>query len=54
MTDVSDCATNNGGCAHMCTNTEGSFVCSCRTGFTLASDGRGCNDGEQVHYRLRK
>jgi len=43
---VDECATNNGGCAHICTNTDGSFVCSCRTGFTLASDGLGC-DGEE-------
>lgn len=49
--DVDECAINNGGCAHMCNNTEGSFVCSCRTGFTLASDGRGCN-GEQAYCRL--
>jgi len=44
--DVDECATNNGGCAHNCTNTDGSFVCSCRTGFTLASDGLGCNGEE--------
>ena len=47
--DVNECATNNGGCAHICTNTEGSFVCSCRAGFVLAGDGRGCN-GEQAYY----
>ena len=44
---MDECATNNGGCAHICTNTDGSFVCSCRTGFTLASDGLGCN-GEEL------
>ena len=35
--DVNECASNNGGCAHTCTNTEGSFTCSCRTGYELGS-----------------
>ena len=41
--DINECSTNNGGCAHNCTNTQGSFRCSCRSGFQLASDRRGCN-----------
>ena len=44
-TDVDECATNNGGCAQTCTNTVGSFVCSCQSGYTLASNGLTC-DGE--------
>ena len=44
-TDVDECATNNGGCAQTCTNTVGSFVCSCPSGYTLASNGLTC-DGE--------
>ena len=43
---VNECATNNGGCAHTCTDTVGSFTCSCRTGFVLASNGLGCNGEE--------
>ena len=42
LTDVDECATNNGGCEHYCTNTIGSFVCSCYTGYTLDGDGRTC------------
>ena len=41
-TDVDECATNNGGCDHYCTNTIGSFVCSCYPGYTLDVDGRTC------------
>ena len=41
--DINECSTNNGGCAQDCANTQGSFSCSCRNGFQLASDGRGCN-----------
>ena len=40
--DINECNTNNGGCSQICTNTQGSRVCSCRTGYTLASDGTSC------------
>ena len=40
--DVDECVTNNGGCDHYCTNTIGSFVCSCYPGYTLDGDGRTC------------
>ena len=42
-TDVNECSTGNGGCGQMCTNTDGSFQCSCILGFELASDGFSCN-----------
>ena len=45
--DNDECATNDGGCAHTCTNTEGSFVCSCNEGFTLNADGLGCTGMHQ-------
>ena len=51
--DINECSTNNGGCAHNCTNTQGSFTCSCRSGFQLASDGRDCNGKAlllAIHY----
>ena len=44
--NVNECATNNGGCAHICTDTEGSFTCSCNSGFELASNGLSCNGEE--------
>jgi len=31
----------------LCTNTAGSFQCSCNNGYTIAPDGRGC-DGEPI------
>ncbi|XP_078701801.1 uncharacterized protein LOC144927883 isoform X3 [Branchiostoma floridae x Branchiostoma belcheri] len=42
--DVNECASNNGGCAQTCTNTVGSFVCSCGIGFVLNADGLSCDD----------
>ena len=35
--DIDECATNNGGCSQACTNTIGSFYCSCRPGFEFQS-----------------
>ena len=42
-TDINECNNNNGGCAQTCTNSDGSFQCSCNSGFRLSSDGRTCN-----------
>ena len=41
--DINECATNNGGCSQVCTDNEGSFVCSCNTGYELDADGTTCN-----------
>ena len=41
--DVNECLVNNGGCQQICTNTDGSFMCSCNTGYVLAGNGLGCN-----------
>ena len=39
--DINECSGNHG-CAHRCTNTQGSYRCSCNSGFRLGSDGRSC------------
>ena len=38
IADNNECAQNGGlgPCAQTCTNTEGSFFCSCKPGFTLS------------------
>ena len=48
--DINECLTNNGGCEQVCTNTEGSFVCSCNSGFILNSDNFTCNG--KLFYRI--
>ena len=40
--DINECSTNNGGCAHTCTNSVGSYACSCNIGFALDADNHGC------------
>ena len=44
--DVNECAWNfgKGDCDHLCSNTDGSFKCSCRTGYVLQEDGLKCTD----------
>ena len=46
ITDINECGTSNGGCEHTCTNTDGSYYCSCNSGYSLDGDGHACN-GEQ-------
>ena len=41
--DIDECLTNNGGCDHICTNTRGSYQCSCNTSYVLAADNMKCN-----------
>ena len=51
ISDVNECQASNGGCEQLCTNTEGSFQCSCRTGYSLSSGGTNCNG---KNYKLIK
>ena len=40
-TDINECEGYND-CHQMCTNTAGSYYCSCNAGFVLAVDERTC------------
>ncbi|KAJ7327685.1 dendrite reproteinration [Desmophyllum pertusum] len=42
VTDINECAVSNGGCDQQCTNTPGSYQCSCRLGYT--QHGHTCRD----------
>ena len=41
--DVNECIEDVDGCAQICTDTLGSYTCSCRSGYQLASDDHQCN-----------
>ena len=43
LPDINECSSNNGNCSQICTNTNGSFICSCRFGYVLNADSRTCN-----------
>ena len=40
--DINKCSENRDNCEQLCSNNAGSFTCSCRLGYLLASDGRSC------------
>ena len=39
--DINECLTYNGGCEYTCNNRNGSYNCSCPSGFTLRTQ-TGC------------
>ena len=47
--DINECGQNNGGCEHICNNTDGSFFCTCGDGYILNDDGRQC-DGKTLGW----
>ena len=40
--DIDECERSNGGCSHLCSNTIGTYTCSCFDGYELLGDDRGC------------
>ncbi|ELU11156.1 hypothetical protein CAPTEDRAFT_224257 [Capitella teleta] len=40
--NANECIEDNGGCQHMCIDTDGSFTCACHEGFALAADMHTC------------
>ena len=41
--DIDECRSNTDGCSQVCTNTEGSYICSCNSGYRLNEDRHTCN-----------
>ena len=41
--DVDECAAEVDSCEHTCHNSNGSYTCSCWTGFRLHGDGQQCD-----------
>ena len=50
-TDIDECAEGTDGCVHTCTDTKGSYECSCDTGYRLANDSHGCDGGLPKIYQ---
>ena len=38
LSDIDECAVNNGGCDHLCTNQVPFFSCSCKSGYRLYNE----------------
>lgn len=42
FSDIDECVNGNKTCKQLCTNTPGSFICSCHSGFQLHIDKQSC------------
>ncbi len=40
--DIDECSGTSHGCDQICTNTPGSYICDCNSGYRLGADKRGC------------
>ena len=49
ITDINECQISNGGCAHACTNTDGSYYCECYTGYILQPSQHDCLKRKELH-----
>ena len=43
FSDIDECSERTHDCSQICTNTDGSFICGCNSGYLLDSDGATCN-----------
>ena len=48
-TDIDECALGISGCNQICTNTNGSYVCSCYLGYQISSNNKICV-GKLCHF----
>ncbi|XP_072401831.1 protein tolkin-like [Diabrotica undecimpunctata] len=44
MKEYDECSRIDHGCAQQCVNTLGSYICTCKIGYELHSDGKNCED----------
>ena len=48
LSDIDECALDNGGCDHTCINDQGSYECTCNEGYLLnTEDGTTCTGGAE-------
>ena len=40
--DIDECSEDVHNCAQLCSNTAGSFTCSCQSGYRISTDDRQC------------
>ena len=51
--DTDECLTDKGGCDHVCDNTDGSYSCSCYSGYTLNNDQHTCRGQCEKQYSMQ-
>ena len=48
--DIDECSEGTHNCDQICTNTVGSFTCSCNSGYKLLGNGKSCRGTFSKHY----
>ena len=46
--DIDECTRGTSGCDHNCTNTDGSYYCTCMDGYEQESDNHTCTGNDYV------
>ena len=44
LIDIDECSDGTSGCSQLCTNTIGSYTCTCDNGYQLTNDNHTCTD----------
>ena len=50
--DINECTEGIDDCSQICTDTDGSYICSCAPGYLLTNDSRGCDGILNSHSTL--
>ena len=50
LLDINECSIDNGYCSSLCTNTVGSYICSCESGYILEEDGHNCTGKQSILF----
>ena len=48
--DIDECVEGFDGCDHNCTNTDGSYFCTCMDGYELQTDNHTCTGDDSTSY----
>lgn len=54
LKDINECSIGTSGCGQYCTNTNGSYECSCSIGYTIDTNGHACNGNVCIVYKYNK
>ena len=50
--DIDECISNNGNCEQLCNNFNGSYSCSCNSGYQLDQNQRNCTGIVLIYFIL--
>ena len=50
--DIDECVQGTAGCSHNCTNTVGSYFCTCMDGYELESDNHTCTGNGWISLNI--